>query len=133
MSEASDSVSLSDRIPVPVVNPPNKQAKSKQNKVTYYALGNSRRQVSFNTCFRLLLDDLFFYAASVNTGLLQLLSIDRANKSSSLPVAGHWVSLTPNFLSHFKLTLRIFPGIFFKLQKTYSCRLRNILELRSVQ
>lgn len=132
MSEASDSVSLSDRIPVPVANPPNKQAKSKQNKVTYYALGNSRRQVSFNTCFRLLLD-LFFYAASVNTGLLQPLSIDRANKSSSLPAAGHWVSLTPNFLSHFKLTLRILPGIFFKLQKTCYCPLRNILELRSVQ
>lgn len=113
-SEASDSVSLSDRIPVPVANPQNKQAKSKQKKVSSYELGNSRRQVSFNTCFKLLLNDLFFYATSVNTGLFQPLSTDKANKSSSLPAPGHWVSLTPNFLSHFQFTLWIFPGIFFQ-------------------
>lgn len=42
----------------------------KQTKSVIMSLGNARRQVSFDTCFRLLQDGLFFYTPSVNAALL---------------------------------------------------------------
>jgi hypothetical protein len=60
ISEASDSVSLSERIPVPVASAPTPNKKThKSANFSYSSLGNSRRQVSFENGFKLLLDDSF--------------------------------------------------------------------------
>lgn len=60
----------------PDTSPCGQPPKQSQRKQSYYEFGKFRRKVSLDTCFKLLLDDLFSYASSVNAGLLQLLSTD---------------------------------------------------------